>query len=62
MWSLVFLVLGTVSIEAAEELLQEKVKSEEADRNSKIFSVFQVVRFPNDVCEGTSRNGTCFTA
>jgi len=24
--------------------------------------IFQVVRFPNDVCAGSTRNGTCFTA
>ena len=27
-----------------------------------VLPIFQVVRFPNDVCTGTSRNGTCYTA
>ena len=27
-----------------------------------VLPIFQVVRFPNDVCTGTTRNGTCFTA
>jgi len=32
------------------------------DREGKILPVFQVVRFPNDRCSGTTRNGTCYTA
>jgi len=31
-------------------------------REGKILPIFQVVKFPNDVCSGTSRNGTCYTA
>ena len=27
-----------------------------------VLPIFQVVRFPNDRCTGTTRNGTCFTA
>ena len=27
-----------------------------------VLPIFQVVRFPNDVCSGSTRNGTCFTA
>ena len=27
-----------------------------------VLPIFQVVKFPNDVCSGGSRNGTCFTA
>jgi len=35
----------------------------EADRNEKLISTFQIVRFPNDMCVGTnSRNGTCYTS
>ena len=26
-----------------------------------VLPIFQVVRFPNDVCAGSSRNGTCYT-
>lgn len=32
------------------------------NRESKVLPIFQVVRFPNDVCSGQSRNGTCYTA
>merc|ERR1711935_653487 len=31
-------------------------------REGKILPVFQVVKFPNDVCSGASRNGTCYTS
>lgn len=37
-------------------------ETEEPNRLGKILPIFQVVRFPNDVCTGTTRNGTCFTA
>ena len=30
--------------------------------NFSVFSVFQVVSFPNDICSGSSRNGTCYTS
>jgi len=30
-------------------------------RNSKVLPVFQVVKFPNAICAGASRNGTCYT-
>jgi len=32
------------------------------ERDGKVLPIFQVVRFPNDRCTGTTRNGTCFTA
>lgn len=35
--------------------------SEEGPRDGKL-SIFQVVKFQNSVCTGSSRNGTCFTA
>merc|ERR1711953_462465 len=31
------------------------------ERDSKLF-VFQVVKFANGICKGSSRNGTCYTA
>jgi len=31
-------------------------------REGKVLPIFQVVKFPNDVCSGTTRNGTCYTA
>merc|ERR1712008_623962 len=33
-----------------------------SDRDQKILSVFQVVSFPNDVCVGSTKNGTCYTS
>lgn len=33
------------------------------ERNEKLLSSFQIVRFPNDVCIGSNnRNGTCYTS
>lgn len=40
----------------------EEQEVENKDRVGKLLPIFQVVRFPNDVCTGTTRNGTCFTA
>jgi len=37
-------------------------EAEESNRAEKLLPIFQVVRFPNDICSGTSRNGTCYTA
>merc|ERR1711936_964341 len=31
------------------------------EREAKVLPIFQVVKFPNDVCKGSSRNGTCYT-
>lgn len=39
------------------------LEEEHAERDKKLISTFQIVRFPNDVCVGTnSRNGTCYTS
>merc|ERR1711997_67678 len=38
----------------------EQVSTE--TREGKVLPVFQVIKFPNDVCAGASRNGTCYTA
>merc|ERR550532_1120059 len=36
---------------------------ENDNRDEKLISTFQIVRFPNDVCVGSnSRNGTCYTS
>jgi len=38
-------------------------ENEQLERNEKLISTFQIVRFPNDVCVGSSsRNGTCYTS
>merc|ERR1711971_1366301 len=42
---------------------REPVEEEGGTREGKVvLPVFQVVKFPNDVCSGTTRNGTCYTA
>jgi len=33
----------------------------EPKRDGKFLSMFNIVRFPNDPCDGGSRNGTCYT-
>jgi len=32
-----------------------------ANRNPKFFSIFQIIKFENAACAGSTRNGTCFT-
>merc|ERR1712156_721484 len=49
------LVISVSSTTAEEAQVEEK-------RDAKVLPVFQVVKFPNDVCKGSSRNGTCYTA
>merc|ERR1711953_394392 len=39
------------------------VEEDNIARDEKLISTFQIVRFPNDVCVGSSsRNGTCYTS
>merc|ERR1711936_1566306 len=52
--SVALLVTGYVADPIAEQDVTE--------RDGKALPVFQVVRFPNDVCAGATRNGTCYTA
>lgn len=52
---LIFIVLAVSSVFCAD--------NEAENRDEKLISTFQIVRFPNDVCVGTSsRNGTCYTS
>jgi len=56
-----FLVFGILSV----FILQLDVAlTEQTDRIAKVLPVFQVVRFPNDICviSGGTKNGTCYTA
>merc|ERR1711963_276134 len=53
----IFIVLYIANI-----LVEAKDSLPKRDRNGKILSVFQVVSFPNDVCVGGSKNGTCYTS
>jgi len=57
MWKLWILLTLTVLAVTAEP--EEEQPSE---REARLLPIFQVVRFPNDVCSGTTRNGTCYTA
>jgi len=53
-------VLVSVSTTKGEDVVTE---TEELDgRDGKVLPIFQIVRFPNDICSGTTRNGTCYTA
>merc|ERR1711881_240273 len=58
-----FAILAAVCVEAfeAEQVANENI-SPETTRDGKILPIFQVVKFPNDVCTGSSRNGTCYTS
>jgi len=48
------LFVGLVAVAAAA--------ADEDSRDEKIFSFLELVRIPNDLCAGTSKNGTCYTA
>jgi len=38
------------------------LENDNDERNKKLISSFQIVKFPNDACEGSNnRNGTCYT-
>jgi len=56
--SLTALILIVLCCNIQGEEISSEVKSE---RESKL-SVFQVVKFSNSICSGSSRNGTCYTA
>jgi len=44
-------------------LLQIAFAEDAVERDEKLISTFQIVRFPNDACVGSnSRNGTCYTS
>ena len=51
-----------LSIALVATLANDEITEKENDRTAKVLPIFQVVRFPNDVCTGSTRNGTCFTA
>jgi len=48
----------------AEPINHEEVTQKEVglDRDGKVLPVFQVVKFPNDICAGATLNGTCYTS
>merc|ERR1719415_66717 len=54
---LIYLILAVSSVYCAD------TNDDESNRDEKLISTFQIVRFPNDVCVGSnSRNGTCYTS
>jgi len=55
-----FLVLLKLISVNADENKVENSTAKEQRRLSKLFSPFQLIKFENDVCTGTSRNGTCY--
>merc|ERR1712179_548891 len=54
--------LSTTRAEDEKDVTETEETEIEGARGSKLLPIFQVVRFPNDICSGTSRNGTCYTA
>jgi len=60
--SLFTLVIVCVSVCVAEPSREGASLETIETREGKLLPVFQVIKFPNDVCAGASRNGTCYTA
>merc|ERR1719189_2187366 len=58
---LVIAILCTTACKAEEEL-NDSINEISSDREKKVLPVFQVVKFPNDICSGSSLNGTCYTS
>jgi len=52
----IFLAFGLLAVALVA------VAEEEGQRDEKIFSLFNLVRIPNDVCAGKTKNGTCYLA
>merc|ERR1712172_9263 len=47
----------------AEPNLEDLLTTETTQtREGKVLPVFQVIKFPNDICTGATRNGTCYTS
>jgi len=59
---IILLISGYYCVNATEEESSDGKSLEQKKRGGKILPVFQVVRFPNDVCTGGTYNGTCYTA
>merc|ERR1712179_43650 len=54
--------LSTTRAEDEKDVTETEETEIEGARDAKILPIFQVVKFPNDICSGTTRNGTCYTA
>jgi len=46
----------------APSIAESKIDVAQEERDGKVLPIFQVVKFPNDPCTGTSKNGTCYTS
>merc|ERR1711899_190351 len=57
-----FLATLLLVVSVSSTTVEEAQLEDGQDREAKILPIFQVVKFPNDVCSGSSRNGTCYTA
>merc|ERR1712045_670409 len=55
-----FALLLVVSVTSAT--VEEAQLEDGQEREGKVLPIFQVVKFPNDICSGSSYNGTCYTA
>lgn len=53
----IFLAIGLMAVVASVAAADE-----DGSRDEKIFSFLNLVRIPNDVCAGKSKNGTCYLA
>ena len=66
MWevSIIFLNFALILSHTSEATnSSDSTKPSARDRDSKVFSVFNVVTFPNSACGATSGyNGTCYTS
>lgn len=54
----IFLAIGLMAVVASVATAAE----DEGSRDEKIFSFLNLIRIPNDVCAGKSKNGTCYLA
>merc|ERR1711894_88728 len=57
LFTLVIVCVAEPSVDSGQVSL-ETTKT----REGKVLPVFQVIKFPNDVCSGATRNGTCYTS
>merc|ERR1712048_1424345 len=57
-----FLATLPLVVSVSSTTVEEAQLEDGQDREAKILPIFQVVKFPNDVCAGSSRNGTCYTS
>lgn len=53
--------MGTSILIVVCFLIGSSICSEEDQKRDSRFSIFQIIKFKNEPCIGSSRNGTCFT-